>query len=98
MLNHTRDEALQTDAMFREILPKLKIVPISNASLLGAPLTVESISAVIREDLERMSSRLRLIKNHQAFVLLNILSPYRSFNIFYELLRHTDTSPAFHPD
>ena len=73
LLNHTRDEALQTEVMFREFLPELKIVPISNASLLGAPLTVEGISAVIREkreDLERMTSRLRLIENHQAFVLL----------------------------
>ena len=34
LLNHTRDEALQTEEMFRELLPELEIVPISNASVL----------------------------------------------------------------
>ena len=71
--SHTRDKALQTEVMIREVLPELKIVPISNASLLEAPLTVEGILAAIcekREDLERMKSRLRLIENHQSFVLL----------------------------
>ena len=51
----------------------LKTVPISSASLLGAPLTVQGMSAVIREkreDLERKISKLRLIVNHQVFAHL----------------------------
>ena len=33
MINHTRDEALQTEVMFREYSAELKIVPISNSFL-----------------------------------------------------------------
>ena len=66
--------------MFREVLPEPKIVPISNA------LTVEGISAVIREkldDLERKSSGLRLIGNHQAFVLLKNSFYVTEASIYY---------------
>ena len=44
LLYHTRDEALQTEVMFGEELPELKIVQISIFSLLGAPLAEEGIS------------------------------------------------------
>ena len=73
ILNHTREDSLRTEGMFREIMPGLKVVQRSEATLLGAPLSGEGVSTVLSgksEDLERMVSRLRLIENHQAFALL----------------------------
>jgi len=78
ILNHSRDETLQTEGLFRSLLPELKVVSVADSSLLGAPLSVDGVSAAVlekREDLERLVSRLNLIENHQAFALLkNCLS------------------------
>lgn len=73
MLNHSRDDESRTERLFRELLPELEVVPLTNSSLLGAPLSEEGIRDAIlerRADLERMVARLKLIENHQAFVLL----------------------------
>ena len=46
---------------------------VKDATLLGAPLSGDGVSKAIlekRDDLERITSRLQLIENHQAFVLL----------------------------
>ena len=67
--------------MFRDLLQKLKIVPISNIPLLRVPLTLEGISAVIREKCENlriMASRLRLIETLR-HLSIKIVSYYRSF-------------------
>jgi hypothetical protein len=73
ILNHSREEELETEEMFRGVLPTLKVVPAHKSLLLGAPLHEEGVSAVIREKregLERMVERLKLIDSHQAFTLL----------------------------
>ena len=60
-------------SLFRGLMPEIKVVAESNASLLGAPLTEEGISSVMSvkcEELDRMVTRLRLLENHQAFALL----------------------------
>ena len=73
ILNHSREEELQTKEMFGGLLPDLKVIPLSESNLLGAPLFEEGVSAVIserREALEKMTARLSMIEAHQAFVLL----------------------------
>lgn len=73
ILNHTRQEAIRTEELFRGLLPEVKVVPRSEALLLGAPLSEESVSMAVlekRRDLERLVSRLRLLENHQAFAML----------------------------
>ena len=50
--NHTRDEALQTEVMFREVSLELKIVPISTPPLLGATIAEKGSSALFRENRE----------------------------------------------
>ena len=73
ILNHTREESLRTEDLFRGLLPELKVIPLSDSTLLGAPLSEEGILAAVREksvDLRRMVTRLNMIENHQAFVLL----------------------------
>ena len=73
ILNHSREEELETEAMFRGVLPTLKVIPAHKSLLLGAPLHEEGVSAVVREKregLERMVERLKLIDSHQAFSLL----------------------------
>ena len=78
ILGHTDEDSSQTEVAFRELLPRLKVISESDVSLLGAPLSEEGLAAAIegkREDLERLVSRLAMIENHQAFVLLkNCLS------------------------
>jgi hypothetical protein len=78
ILNHSSEEALQTEGLFRDLFPRLRVTVLSEASLLGSPLSEGGISAAIREkreDLERLVSRLSLIESHQAYVLLkNCLS------------------------
>lgn len=78
ILQHTREEAVETTEMFRALLPEVEIVPESGATLLGAPLSEEGLESAIRGkcgDLERLVSRLELIESHQAFFLLkNCLS------------------------
>ena len=66
ILNHTREDSLRTEGMFREIMPGLKVVQRSEATLLGAPRSGEGVSTVLSgksEDLERKVSKLRLIEN-----------------------------------
>ena len=48
-------------------------MPAAKSFLLGAPLSEEGISVAIREkheDLKRLVSKLKIIENHQAFILL----------------------------
>ena len=73
ILNHTREEESGTVRAFRELVPGVRVVPRSEVSLLGAPLSEAGVSAAVTEkrgDLERLVSRLSLIENHQAFALL----------------------------
>ena len=45
LLNHNRDESLQTEVLFiREVLPELVIDPFTNPSLLRVPFLEEGIS------------------------------------------------------
>ena len=65
LFNQTRDEALQTEVMFREVVTELRIITLSNSSLSGAPLADRVISYIPREtleNLESMTSKLILIK------------------------------------
>ena len=73
ILNHSREEKLRTMEMFRGLLPELRFTRASECNLLGAPLSEEGISSAIQEKCEvlrRMTTRLNLIENHQAFTLL----------------------------
>jgi len=73
IINHSREEKLRTEGLFRELLPELKVVHLSDSTLLGAPLSEGGISTAVRErqeDLERLVARLNIIESHQAFVLL----------------------------
>ena len=73
ILSHTVEERESTVSLFRGLMPEIKVVAESNASLLGAPLAEEGISSVMSvkcEELDRMVTRLRLLENHQAFALL----------------------------
>ena len=73
MLNHTEEESIITRDLFEGLMPGLRVVPVEDSNLLGAPLMERGIPAAVaekREDLERLSSRLKLVENHQAFALL----------------------------
>ncbi|PXF39673.1 hypothetical protein BWQ96_10627 [Gracilariopsis chorda] len=73
MLNHTEKESIITRNLFEGLMPGLRVVSVEDSNLLGAPLMEKGIPAAVaekREDLERLSSRLRVIENHQAFALL----------------------------
>ena len=62
--------------MFRELLPELKIVPMSNASLLEAPLTVERISAVIREKSEDLERIIKIVSFSLIWIMCNQIIIY----------------------
>lgn len=71
ILNDDRPEA--TEAIFRAVLPEIKVVQRSVLSLLGAPLDQNSIPGTLlekKESLDRMTTKLELLERHQAFVLL----------------------------
>ena len=73
ILDHTEEERERTEELFKEAVPGVKVVPKLESRLLGAPLTEEGVAAAIAEkkcDLERVTARLKLIENHQAFALL----------------------------
>ena len=73
VLSDTVEERETTVSLFRGLMPEIKVVAESNASLLGAPLAEEGISSVMSvkcEELDRMVTRLRLLENHQAVALL----------------------------
>ena len=73
ILSHSKDDEIQMFESFKELLPELKLVPAAKCFLLGATLSKEGISVAIREkcdDFERLVSKLKIIKNHQAFILL----------------------------
>ena len=54
ILNHTKEEKIQTFGRFKELLPKLKLVPAAKSFLLRAPLSEEDISVAIREKRENL--------------------------------------------
>ena len=63
----------ETELLFRAVLPNVRVVHRDDCSLLGAPLSDTGVPAEIlrkRENLDLMISRLRVVDNHQAFVLL----------------------------
>lgn len=71
ILNDDRPEA--TEAIFRAVLPEVKVVQISDLSLLGAPLDQNRIPRILlekKESLDRMTTKLELLERHQGFVLL----------------------------
>ena len=73
ILSHTVEERDSTESLFRGLMPDIKVIAESNATLLGALLSEEGVSSVMAlkcGDLDRMVSRLKLIENHQAFALL----------------------------
>ena len=71
ILNDSMPEA--TEALFRRLLPGVRVVDACDLSLLGAPVDIQGIPGTIhekREALERMTSKLEVLNPHQAFVLL----------------------------
>ena len=61
------------EALFRGLLPGVRVVEACDLSLLGALVDIQSIPGTIhekREALERMTSKLEVLNPHQAFVLL----------------------------
>ena len=71
ILNDSMPEA--TEALFRGLLPGVRVVEACDLSLLGAPVDIRGIPGTInekREALERMTSKLEVLNPHQAFVLL----------------------------
>ena len=72
-LHHSANEERETLDMFRGVLPRIRLVPVTEATLLGAPLSEEGVDAALRsgqQKLERMVSRLELVEGHQGFTLL----------------------------
>ena len=62
-----------TEALFRGLLPGVRVVEACDLSLLGAPVDIQGIPGNVnekRETLERMTSKLEVLNPHQAFVLL----------------------------
>ena len=71
ILNDSMPEA--TEALFRGLLPGVRVVEACDLSLLGALVDIQGIPGTIhekREALERMTSKLEVLNPHQAFVLL----------------------------
>ena len=71
ILNDSMPEA--TEALFRGLLPGVRVVEACDLSLLGVPVDIQGIPKTInekREALEGMTSKLAVLKPHQAFVLL----------------------------
>ena len=71
ILNDSMPEA--TEALFRGLLPGVRVVEACDLSLLGAPVDMRGVPGTInekREALERMTSKLEVLNPHQAFVLL----------------------------
>jgi len=63
----------ETELLFRAVLPNVRVVHVDNCSLLGAPISDTGIPAEIlrkKDNLDLMVSRLQVVDNHQAFVLL----------------------------
>ena len=76
---------------FKQLLPGLKITPISKSIILGSPIAAQGVKSELKSKLaalKRMISRLNLIDPHQAFVQLR-----HSFAIpkMYHLLRSAPT-------
>ena len=62
-----------TEALFKVLLPGVRVVEACDLSLLGAPVDIQCIPGTINEKrgaLERMPSKLKVLNPHQAFVLL----------------------------
>ena len=62
-----------TEALFRGLLPGVRVVDAFDLLLLGAPVDIQGIPGTIhekREALERMTSKLEVLNPHQALVLL----------------------------
>ena len=71
ILNDSMPEA--TEALFRGLLPWVRVVEACDLSLLGAPEDIQGIPGTInekREELGRMTSKLEVLNLHQAFTLL----------------------------
>ena len=71
ILNDSMPEA--TEALFRGLLPGVRVVEACDLSLLRAPVDIQGILGTInekKEALERMTSKLVVLNPHQAFVLL----------------------------
>ena len=66
------------EALFRGLLPWVRVVEACDLSLLGASVDIQVIPGTIhkkREALERMTSKLEVLNPHQAFVLLKNAFP-----------------------
>ena len=48
IINHTKEEEIQTFGCFKELLPELKLVPAAKSFLLVDPLSEEGISVAFR--------------------------------------------------
>ena len=71
ILNDSMPEA--TEALFKGLLPEVRVVEACDLSLLGAPLDIQGILGTIREKreaLERITSKLEVLNPNRAFVLL----------------------------
>ena len=71
ILNNSMPEV--KEALFRGLLPGVKVVEACDLSLLVALVDIQGIAGTIhekREALERMTSKLEVLNPHQAFVLL----------------------------
>ena len=81
-----------TEALFRGLLPGVRVVEACVLSLLGAPVDTQGIPGTIhekREALERMTSKLEVLNPHQTFVWLK--SAFAIPKLQYVLR----TSPAY---
>ena len=73
LLNHTDEESVRTESLFRQRLPTIKVLSKEYQDLLGSPLTDEAIPRCLEEkhaELQRLTSRLALIDSHPALILL----------------------------
>ena len=71
---HNDNMPKATEALFRGLLPGVRVIEACYLSLLRAPVYIQGIPGTIhegREALERMTSKFEVLNPHQAFILLN---------------------------
>ena len=85
ILNDSMSEA--TEALFRGLLPGVRVVEACNLSLLGAPVDIQGIPGTInekREALERMTSKLEVLTHIKHLFCWRMPSRYLSCNMYWE--------------
>ena len=76
-----------TEALFRGLLPVVRVVEACELSLLGAPVDIQGIPENVnekKEALERMTSQLEMLNPYQAFRCFNAIVSQLKMHYFSE--------------